>query len=617
MNSQKKQFLCTASVVISIFASGCASLGSSQKEIYSKTQNQNKMADLEKKALSKDLQDAEITELFLAADVLVAEKNFAAATGLYAAVFEADPNITVGLKLSRMKRLSGNDKEAEDIIKKLKLLFPKHYEPPLELATLYLAKKNHHAALKELETAYKQLPQSEELALAYIDSLIELKQRAKAKLILAAALKTNPMSDILLLRSVRLKAEDKDYLGAKNDLNILMRTSPDNIETWTLAGLIASEEGNYEAAERYFREAFERRPESDTLARYFVLQLIKQEKYEEARRILLKLEASGEDDATNSPSQGGNSFDPELRYQLAFVSMQLDEFTDARTRFVALLPLTSDKGRLYYYIGQCDELSKNQTGAIEQYNKIESSSVFYELAQQRLFMIEIDQGRADLAKTRLAEMESLKQNSEEDFRFVANAYAKLKNYKKAQDVLKTGLKKFPKSADLAYFIAAYTEFTESRRASVAKLDVFVKQNPTYTQALNHLGYTLAEMGERLPYAEQLLRKALAKEPKNAFYLDSLGWILFKQKKYSEAESALTQATQLEKDEPIVFEHLGELKYAQQDYANALKHFQRSEQIYLTKPAWKIDADSEWKNSYANVRKRILEIRRMALPARKS
>lgn len=576
------------------------------------------MADLEKKAAAKDLQDAEITELFLAADALVAQKNFDAATRLYAAVFDADPNITVGLKLSRMKRLSGNDKEAEDIIKKLELLFPKHYEPPLELATIYLAKKNHQAALRELETAYKRLPQSEELALAYIDSLIELKQRARAKQVLASALKTNPMSDILLLRSVRIKAEDKDYAGAKNDLNILMRTSPDNIETWTLAGLIASEEGNYEAAERYFREAFERRPESDTLARYFVLQLIKQEKYEEARRILLKLESSSEDDAAaNNTSQNGNSFDPELRYQLAFVSMQLDEFTDARARFTALLPMTNDKGRLYYYIGQCDELTKNQASAIDQYNKVASDSVFYESAQQRLFMIEIDQGHMDLAKTRLVAMESHKQDSEEDFRFVANAYAKLKNYKKAQDVLKTGLKKFPKSAELAYFIAAYSEFTESRRASVVKLEAFVKQNPNYTQALNHLGYTLAEMGERLPYAEQLLRKAVAKEPKNAFYLDSLGWVLFKQKKYTEADATLTQASQLEKDEPIVFEHLGELKYAQQDYANALKHFQRSEQIYTSKPAWKIDSDSEWKNSYANVRKRILEIQRMAQPARKS
>ena len=47
---------------------------------------------------------------------------------------------------------------------------------------------------------------------------------------------------------------------------------------------------------------------------------------------------------------------------------------------------------------------------------------------------------------------------------------------------------------------------------------------------NDLGYLYAEQGKNLEKAETMIRKAVADEPENSAYLDSLGWVLFKRGK---------------------------------------------------------------------------------------
>ena len=56
-------------------------------------------------------------------------------------------------------------------------------------------------------------------------------------------------------------------------------------------------------------------------------------------------------------------------------------------------------------------------------------------------------------------------------------------------------------------------------------------------ALNSLGYTLADRGQRLPEAVGFIERALKVDPDNPSYLDSLGWALFKQGRAAEAETS--------------------------------------------------------------------------------
>ncbi len=77
--------------------------------------------------------------------------------------------------------------------------------------------------------------------------------------------------------------------------------------------------------------------------------------------------------------------------------------------------------------------------------------------------------------------------------------------------------------------------------STEYLDKAVLLDPENLNAVNSLGYVLAERGVRLDEALKLCKKAAARKPKNPAYLDSLGWVYYKLEQYPEAREYLRKA----------------------------------------------------------------------------
>jgi predicted Zn-dependent protease len=91
-----------------------------------------------------------------------------------------------------------------------------------------------------------------------------------------------------------------------------------------------------------------------------------------------------------------------------------------------------------------------------------------------------------------------------------------------------------------------------------------------------LGYFLAERGEELDRAEELIRQALMSEPENAYYLDSLGWVQFQRGDYEAAYATLRSAQENGlADDPTVLEHVAEALFALQRSAEAVKELRRA------------------------------------------
>ncbi len=93
--------------------------------------------------------------------------------------------------------------------------------------------------------------------------------------------------------------------------------------------------------------------------------------------------------------------------------------------------------------------------------------------------------------------------------------------------------------------------------------------PDDVGADNDLGYLWADQGVHLDRAWQMIGRAVAAEPDNAAYRDSLGWILYRLGRYPEAVVELEKAAA---KEPVgdVLEHLGDaqLKAGQVEKADA-------------------------------------------------
>ena len=122
----------------------------------------------------------------------------------------------------------------------------------------------------------------------------------------------------------------------------------------------------------------------------------------------------------------------------------------------------------------------------------------------------------------------------------------------------------------------FVDLKQIDKASVY-LQALLEKHPDDPGFNNDLGYIWADHDMKLPEAEKLIRKALELDRKkrktdpdlkpeqdidNGAYLDSLGWVLFKQKKYKEAKEVMLKAVEDKKSQHIeIYDHLGDVLMA--------------------------------------------------------
>ena len=94
--------------------------------------------------------------------------------------------------------------------------------------------------------------------------------------------------------------------------------------------------------------------------------------------------------------------------------------------------------------------------------------------------------------------------------------------------------------------------------------------------LNNYAYYLSEKGIQLEKAEQMSYRTIKAEPKNATYLDTYAWILFMQKRYSEAKIYIDQTLQCDSDSSsVLLEHAGDIYYHTKDVERAVTLWQKA------------------------------------------
>jgi tetratricopeptide (TPR) repeat protein len=96
-------------------------------------------------------------------------------------------------------------------------------------------------------------------------------------------------------------------------------------------------------------------------------------------------------------------------------------------------------------------------------------------------------------------------------------------------------------------------------------------HPENVLLLNNYAYHLAENDERLKEALEMSKKTIDKEPDNASYLDTYGWILFKLKDYKNASVYIEKAVKLGKNATLL-DHLGDIYEADGEIIKALKQW---------------------------------------------
>ena len=157
----------------------------------------------------------------------------------------------------------------------------------------------------------------------------------------------------------------------------------------------------------------------------------------------------------------------------------------------------------------------------------------------------------------------------------------VRHYQAAEAVAK---KSQPDVLDHGFYFQMGATFERAKKyAEAAKIfRQVLKMKPDFPDALNYLGYMWAERGENLAEARAMIEKAIAAEPDNAAFLDSMGWVLYMMGQKHESIPWLVRAVELsdveQETDPTLFDHLGDAYFAIGDYRKARANYQQAIKI---------------------------------------
>ena len=116
------------------------------------------------------------------------------------------------------------------------------------------------------------------------------------------------------------------------------------------------------------------------------------------------------------------------------------------------------------------------------------------------------------------------------------------------------------------------------------LEEILDEFPDDIGALNDLGYLWADQGKNLARALEMVQKAVAAEPTNRAYRDSLGWVYYRLGRHKDAIAELELAVKgqpgEESPDGVILDHLGDAYRAAGRPAEALRVWKLAEASFL-------------------------------------
>jgi tetratricopeptide (TPR) repeat protein len=146
---------------------------------------------------------------------------------------------------------------------------------------------------------------------------------------------------------------------------------------------------------------------------------------------------------------------------------------------------------------------------------------------------------------------------------------------RALSILEPTAKAFPK--DIATQFALADMYNDAGRDTDAERTIrqLLEIEPGNADALNYLGYLLADRGRSLDEAVRLVQKALDADPGNPSYLDSLGWAYFRRGETDEAEKYLSPAAERLPRNSVVQDHFGDVLARRGRWQDAIAAWMRA------------------------------------------
>jgi tetratricopeptide (TPR) repeat protein len=260
---------------------------------------------------------------------------------------------------------------------------------------------------------------------------------------------------------------------------------------------------------------------------------------------------------------------------LGFAHQALGQYDKAIQVFEDARKLAPNDPSVTMYLIRAQMAAKNYTAAAE----IAHSARAQHPDDLRLASIEsLALRRAGKGDQSIATMEELFQRQQNDpDAYIAMAQAYSENNRGAQAVktLQDAQTKFPDETSVSFELGAVLDRQKRFAESETVFRQLITREPNNAAALNYLGYMLAERGERLDESVDYIKRALALDPDNGSYLDSIGWAYYKDGKLDLALDHLKRAADLLTTNSVVQDHYADVLFRVGRYDAAIDAWNRA------------------------------------------
>ncbi len=266
--------------------------------------------------------------------------------------------------------------------------------------------------------------------------------------------------------------------------------------------------------------------------------------------------------------------DSDILFALALISMEQGKDESAKGYLNQMIRFNRRANEAHYYLGSIADKNDKIPQAISEY-KMVGPGREYLAAQVRIAALLADQDRLDDAR---AHLENQRANNPDRYNRLVMIEGQLLSERGLEaeffELLEMVIQKQPENVELLYFRAMTGQ-------SLGRLDVLeqdllrvIEIDPGNADAMNALGYTLADQTDRHDEALVLIERALEIKPNEAAFIDSLGWVQYRLENYKDAVTNLRKALSLF-DNDEVAAHLGEVLWVSGEQQEARNVWQKA------------------------------------------
>jgi tetratricopeptide (TPR) repeat protein len=215
-------------------------------------------------------------------------------------------------------------------------------------------------------------------------------------------------------------------------------------------------------------------------------------------------------------------------------------------------------------------------------------------------------GRDSLVESSFRRVTELSNTNPDGWVYLSSHYLEKENFQEAVTVLERAIKILPEEFRIHFFLGvAYNRLGRlddavrllERARSINRKDVGAMSQlalvydgmkrheesdklyeealaiePENSVVLNNFSYSLAERSIQLDRALRMSQKAVEADPENSAYLDTFGWIYYRLGRYDEAERYVRMAIERGGASAVVYEHLGDIYYKQNEVERAMEQW---------------------------------------------